>query len=200
MSNISTEDLGVDSNDDGGLVRNKVVAMVLTGAVPLLLGLIPWKVGRYKFAIHFFWNYDIFGCTNLLHTIKQDPLYLQVGPRWQYPSSDPCLKFPLLRRRDPFRSQLTPPPPGSQGVVRECFRRHQQFRNHQWRGRRRRWRALGRNPPLHWILSHLWGEFQLKILILEDESSIKRLNFGWALRISVHLVLKIRIKVFCRLH
>ena len=54
MSNISTEDLGVDSNDDGGLVRNKVVAMVLTGAVPLLLGLIPWKVGRYKFAIHIF--------------------------------------------------------------------------------------------------------------------------------------------------
>ena len=52
MSNISTEDLGVDSNDDGGLVRNKVVAMVLTGAVPLLLGLIPWKVGRYKLAIY----------------------------------------------------------------------------------------------------------------------------------------------------
>ena len=51
MSNISTEDLGVDSNDDGGLVRNKVVAMVLTGAVPLLIGLIPWKVGRYVFYI-----------------------------------------------------------------------------------------------------------------------------------------------------
>jgi len=50
MSNISTEDLGVDSNDDGGLVRNKVVAMVLTGAVPLLLGLIPWKVGRWVHA------------------------------------------------------------------------------------------------------------------------------------------------------
>ena len=51
MSNISTEDLGVDSNDDGGLVRNKVLAMVLTGAVPLLIGLIPWKVGRYVFYI-----------------------------------------------------------------------------------------------------------------------------------------------------
>ena len=29
------------------LVGTKVVAMVLTGLVPILLGLIPWKVGKY---------------------------------------------------------------------------------------------------------------------------------------------------------